>query len=78
MAHKLRDTSAGTFHVFTHCVWAVPHLYRDDLDRIEFLRLLARLAERSGWRCLLYCLMTSHYHLIVRVEAGVLPSAMQA
>ena len=78
MAHKLRDTSAGIFHIFTHCVWAVPHLYRDDLDRIEFLRLLARLAERSGWTCLLYCLMTSHYHLIVSVEAGVLPSAMQA
>ncbi|HEY8029013.1 MAG TPA: transposase [Gaiellaceae bacterium] len=76
--HKLRDTTAGVFHIFTHCVWATPHLYRDDVDRMAFLRLLARVSERPGWTCVSYCLMTSHYHLIVQVEDGVLPPAMQA
>ncbi len=76
--HKRRDTGAGTFHVWTHCVWAVPHLYRDDLDRWDFLRTLAGVTARSGWTCIEYCLMTSHYHLIVDVADGILPVAMQA
>jgi len=78
MPHQPRDTSPGVFHIFTHCVWAVPHLFRDDVDRLEFLRHLARLAERPGWTCIAYCLMTSHYHLIVDVEENVLPAAMHA
>lgn len=68
--------SAGLFHVYTHCVWAVPELYRDDVDRLEFLRHLARVTAETGWTCLAYCLMRSHYHLLVRVEDGVLPRAM--
>ena len=78
MPHELRDTGAGIFHVFTHCVWAVPHLYRDDVDRLEFLRLLARAGAITQWTCLSYCLMTTHYHLIVEVGEGVLPRAMHA
>lgn len=76
MPPQRRDTSAGVFHVYTHCVWAVPDLYRDDIDRMEFLRCLARVTRKSGWTCLAYCLMRSHYHLLVRVEEGVLPRAM--
>jgi putative transposase len=76
--HKLRDIDAGVFHVFTHCVWAVPHLYRDDRDRLEFLRLLARAGAKWKWTCLSYCLMTSHYHLILAVDDGVLPAGMHA
>jgi REP element-mobilizing transposase RayT len=78
MPYVRRDTSAGLFHVFTHCVWAVPHLYRDDVDRLEFLRNLARVTTKTSWTCLAYCLMTSHYHLIVSVADGVLPPAMQS
>lgn len=76
MPPEPRDTQAGLFHVYTHCVWAVPDLYRDDVDRLEFLRRLAEVTRRTGWTCLAYCLMRSHYHLIVRVEDGVLPRAM--
>jgi putative transposase len=78
MAHKLRDTRAGTFHIWTHCVWAVPHLYRDETDRWEFLRILAHVTATKSWTCIAYCLMTSHYHLIVEVGDGILPAAMQA
>jgi REP-associated tyrosine transposase len=73
-----RDVAAGTFHVYTHCVWGVPRLYRDDDDRVEFLRHLARVSTRDGCRCAAFCLMDSHYHLIVNVADGVLPAAMHA
>jgi REP element-mobilizing transposase RayT len=62
--------------VYTHCVWAAPALYRDDVDRLEFLRHLARVTREAGWSCIAYCLMKTHYHLIVRVDDGVLPRAM--
>lgn len=78
MAHQLRDTRAGVFHVYVHCVWAAPAYYRDDVDRMAFLRRLARVTAESGWRCMGYCLMRTHYHLIVEVGEGILPRAMQA
>jgi REP element-mobilizing transposase RayT len=73
-----RDTAAGIFHVYTHCVWAVPTLFRDDQDRAEFLRHVARVATRDDWTCVAFCLMRSHYHLIVSVGDGALPSVMHA
>jgi len=76
MPRALRDKAAGTFHVYTRCVYAAPTLYRDDVDRIEFLRHLAATTVKTGWTCVAYCLMTTHYHLIVDVDDGVLPVAM--
>jgi len=59
-------------------LWAVPWLFRDDVDRLEFLRRLAGATSKTRWTCLAYCLMRSHYHLIVRVDHGLLPVAMHA
>ena len=78
MPHPRRDIAAGIFHVYTHCVWASPALYRDRVDRVEFLRHLARTTAKTGWTCVAYCLMSSHYHLIVEVGQGVLPTAMHS
>ena len=78
MPYIHRDAAAGTFHVYTHCVWAAPQLYRDGVDRAEFLRHLARVTSKTRWTCIAYCLMTSHYHLIVRAADGVLPEAMHS
>ena len=78
MPHRLRDTSAGCFHVWTHCVWAAGAHYRDDHDRLEFLRHLARVTAVKEWRCIGFCLMGTHYHLVVEVSEGLLPVAMQS
>ena len=78
MPSKPRDRAAGLFHVFTRCVYASPALYRDDIDRLEFLRHLARTTARSGWSCIAFCLMTTHYHLVVEVADDVLPKAMHS
>jgi putative transposase len=57
-------------------VWAAGAHFRVDIDRIEFLRLLAEVTRKLGWKCVAFCLMTSHYHLIVVVDDGVLPATM--
>jgi REP element-mobilizing transposase RayT len=41
-------------------------IYRDATDRQRCLEILAAAHERFRWRCLSYCLMSNHYHLLVR------------
>ncbi|MES1247104.1 MAG: transposase [Actinomycetota bacterium] len=77
MPRGLRDTTAGVFHVTSHGVRATP-LYLDDLDRMRFLRELARVNREDGWTCIGFCLMRTHYHLIVQVSDDTLPRAMHA
>lgn len=78
MARGPRDTSAGIFHVYTHSVWAAAKLFLDDNDRAGFLRELARATAKVGWTCREYCLMGSHYHLLLEVDDGALPLGMHA
>ena len=41
-------------------------IFRDASDRRVFLALFEDVVMRLGWLCLAYCLMTTHYHLLVR------------
>jgi REP element-mobilizing transposase RayT len=75
VARGLRDKTAGIFHVYAHSVWTSV-LFRDDRDRMVFLRELARAIEKSQWTCIGYCLMRTHYHLIVDADDGTLPREM--
>jgi REP-associated tyrosine transposase len=77
MARPERDKAAGLFHVYTHSVWSAT-LFRDDEDRMVFLRELARAGARVQWTCVGFCLMTTHYHLIFRVKSGALPRGMHS
>ena len=42
-------------------------IFLSDLDRYELLALLRKTTERIGWQVLCWCLMTTHYHLLVVV-----------
>jgi REP element-mobilizing transposase RayT len=75
MSRPPRDVESGTFHITCHSVRDTS-LFRDDLDRIRFLTELAAVCGIYGWTCIEYCLMTTHFHLLVTVDAGVLPLAM--
>ena len=49
-------------------------VYRDDVDRRIYLGMLGRVVVRMAWRCLAYCLMDNHMHLLVettRANLGV-------
>ena len=78
MARKHRDKAAGAFHVYTHSVWAAAELYRDDRDRLIFLHELAHAVAKTQWRCLAFCLVQSHYHVLVEVDDGTLPVGMHS
>jgi REP-associated tyrosine transposase len=52
-------------------------IFGDDHDRRLFLVLLERTARRHGWIVLAYCLMTNHFHLVIRIPDGGLSAGMQ-
>jgi putative transposase len=59
-------------------VWAAPALFRNDLDRTIFLRELARVTRRQAWTCMAFCLLETHYHLLLEVHDSSLPAGMQS
>ena len=66
----------GIFHAVNrggdHCA-----IYRDGSDRKTFLTMLGSVVAEWEWRCHAYCLMTTHYHLIVETEQPRLSRGMQ-
>ena len=53
-------------------------IFRADLDRYELLAQLRKVTERVEWQVVCWCLMTTHYHLLVVVPEDVRVSwAMQ-
>jgi putative transposase len=64
-------------HLTAHGIDDQP-IFRTDLDRISLLALLRKATERVRWRVVAWCLLDTHYHLLV--VAGSDPrisSAMQ-
>jgi REP-associated tyrosine transposase len=77
MAYPLRVEAPGeAYHVNGNAVDGCK-LFRDDDDREFFLRLLAKEIERSEWSCIAYSLMSTHYHLLVRLRKPTLSSGFQ-
>ncbi len=64
-----------------HHVWARGNnregVYFDDADRRLYLLLLERVVVKFGWRCMSYCLMDNHLHLLVRTPEPNLGKGMQ-
>jgi putative transposase len=67
--------AGGIFHITTRGNRGQP-IYLDDHDRLLFLRVFARIVERSGWTRFAWCLMTNHFHLVVRTPTESLASGM--
>jgi putative transposase len=67
--------AGGIFHVTSRGNRGVP-VFVDEATRLRFLRMLKRTIARSNWRCLAYCLMTNHFHLVVAMENPTLSAGM--
>ena len=70
------NLAGGHYHVFQRGVRR-SDIYRTDSDRRLFLSYLRNTCLVSDWRCLAYCLMTNHYHLVIRTNRPSLSSGMQ-
>src|SRR3954451_24478501 len=69
------EIPGGCYHVGTRGNDRQPIFLNDD-DRFRFILMLGRCAKRHGWTVYAYCLMTSHYHLLLQLSEGGLSSGM--
>jgi REP element-mobilizing transposase RayT len=76
VARKLRDQSEGIRHIWCRGNRKQP-IFVDDFDRERFLVLLAKVSRKLGWRCVSYCLMSNHVHLVIDVPAFTISRGMQ-
>jgi REP element-mobilizing transposase RayT len=68
--------ASGIYHV-NACGVAKCHIFGDDTDRRLFLARLRNLAGELHWQCFVYCLMTTHFHLLVATSLDQLSKGMQ-
>jgi putative transposase len=77
MARKPREEVAGGIH---H-VYARGNnrrlIFLNAADRYRYLKLLAGTTARKRWRCLAYCLMDNHVHLLIETPEPNLGAGMQ-
>jgi putative transposase len=77
MARRLREeTAGGMFHVYARGNRKAD-IYVDDVDRCVYLARLSRVVERQSWRCLAYCLMPNHLHLLLETVEPNLAEGMR-
>jgi REP element-mobilizing transposase RayT len=70
------DLPSGIYHVTNRGIDDAA-IYLDDIDRKTFLTLLGRVVGRHDWTCHAFCLMTTHYHLIVETDHSRLSQGMR-
>jgi putative transposase len=76
MGRPLRNAYPGEiYHVVTRGNNRSP-VFVDEGDHLLFLDLLGRSAARHEWLVLAYCLMTTHYHLVVQLVNDRLSAGM--
>jgi REP element-mobilizing transposase RayT len=51
-------------------------IFRDEFDYLDFIRGLAKVVGRYGWRCHSFCLLPNHYHLLIETPEPNLGNGM--
>jgi putative transposase len=75
MPRPPRDRSPGFHHVTIGATGNEPY-FRDDIDRLAWIRRLAAMHDRHRWTCVGFCQLTTHVHLVVDVPDESLPLGM--
>jgi len=70
-----QEIAGGIHHVFARGNWRQV-IYNEDTDRELYLELLAQAVKRQRWRCLSYCLMGNHVHLMIETPQPNLGAGM--
>jgi REP-associated tyrosine transposase len=77
MPRGLRIESPGAIHHVYARGNRKQAIYRDERDRLIYLKLLGAAVVDHEWRCLAYCLMSNHVHLLVETPRPNLGAGVQ-
>jgi REP element-mobilizing transposase RayT len=72
-----RDDVAGAVHHVIAKGSGGESIVRDDLDRQALVSWLSRATALYHWHCLAYCILDTHFHLLVATPAANLGRGMQ-
>ncbi len=76
MARLLRFEFGGAVYHITSRGNARQPIFLDRVDWGGFLEILSSVIARFDWVCHAYCLMESHYHLVMETPGGNLSRGM--
>jgi putative transposase len=77
MTRPLRIEYAGAVYHITARGNEKKSVFKDDQDRLNFLKTLQHVNKRYNWLCHAYCLMDNHYHLLIETPDGNLSLGMR-
>jgi putative transposase len=77
MPRKPREEFAGAVHHVYARGNGRQRIFFADRDRGMYLSMLAHTVALAGWRCLAYCLLDNHVHLMVETPRANLGVGMQ-
>lgn len=69
------EIPSGTYHLTLRTAGPIA-MFVNDVDRFDFCHRLKRTITQFKWTCRAFCLMTTHYHLLVDVERDALQPGM--
>ena len=78
MGHPLRSEDPSVVYHAVSCGNNRGRIVWDDRDCASFTGELARAATRHGWEVYAWCLMSTHYHVVLRVPRGGLSAGFKA
>ena len=67
VAYKHRVEVPGLYHVTVRGN-NKRAIFVDDGDRLTLIALLNRMASKYGWTIFAFCLMSNHYHVVMRID----------
>jgi putative transposase len=71
-----RIDHAGAIHHVTARSNSGTDIFRSDRDASVFLAVFARAVADQGWLCTAYCLMPTHYHVLLETPRPTLSAGM--
>lgn len=77
MARPLRVQAPGLTYHITARGNRRQSMFLDAVDRRRFLAYLARVVDHYALQCHAYCLMSTHYHVVLTTKEANLSRAMQ-
>jgi REP element-mobilizing transposase RayT len=76
MPRKLRLEYGGAVYHVMNRGNRRENIFRDEVDRQDFLKTLAETCQKTDWQVHAYCLMSNHFHVVLETPNANLVEGM--